>query len=168
MRTSVNWLLSKTDTDAHRTWRIGRIAVGVAGLVFSVLYLVEGNSLSFGQMRAPGPGVFPMFVGVLFALVSLAAVVEAVFTRSPGETRYPAGPDLRRLLLVSGCFVLYVSVLLILGFLISTILFVTCFSRLVGRVSWLRATIGGVGISLAVWSVFTLVLGVRLPAGIWS
>lgn len=164
----MNCLPSKHHTDALRTWRIGRIAVGVAGLVFSVLYLIEGNNLAFGELRAPGPGVFPMFLGVLFALVSLATIVEAVFTRSPGETAYPVGPDLKRLLSVSGCFVLYVALLLTAGFLASTILFVACFARLVGSVSWVRALIGGAAVALAVWGVFTLVLGVRLPAGIWS
>lgn len=140
----------------------------MAGLVFSVLYLIEGNSLAFGEMRAPGPGVFPMFVGVLFGLVSLGAIVEAVFTRSPGETVYPAGPDLKKLLLVSGCFVAYAALLLVAGFLVATILLVACFARLVGSVSWLRAFMGGAGVALTVWGVFTLVLGVRLPAGIWS
>lgn len=164
----MNCLHRKAQSGAYRTWRIGRIVAGVFGLVFSVLYLIEGNGLTFGEMRAPGPGVFPMFVGVLFALVSLGAIVEALVTKSPGETSFPAGPDLRRLLLVSGCFVLYVVLLLVAGFVPSTILFMACFARLVGNVSWVRAVLGGIGVALAVWGIFTLVLGVRLPAGIWS
>ncbi len=164
----MNCLDSEADSGAHRTWRTGRIAAGALGLIFSILYLIEGNSLPFGRMRAPGPGVFPMFVGVLLALVSLGVILEAIVTREPGRTTYPYGPDMRRLLLVSGCFVLYVALLMTIGFLAATIFFVTCFGRFVGNVSWVRAGIGGLGIALTVWAVFTLVLGVRLPAGIWS
>jgi len=164
----VNCLESDAKSGAHRTWRIGRIAAGTIGLGFAILYLIEGSSLPFGRMRAPGPGVFPMFVGGLFAIICVAVIVDALLTREPGQTTYPEGPHLRRLLLVSGSFVVYVSLLKVIGFPVATVAFVICFARLVGNVSWVSAAIGGVGLTAAVWSIFTLVLGVRLPVGIWS
>ena len=144
------------------------MAAGALGLAFVVLYLFEGSSLPFGQMRAPGAGVFPIFIGTIFGLVCIGVMQEAAYTREPGTTRYPVGPDLQRLLLVSLCFVLYVTFLVVIGFPIATVAFVVCFARLVGKVSWLRATLGGVVLSASVWTIFTLVFGVRLPAGFWS
>lgn len=164
----VNCLETETGSDAIRTWRIGRMAAGALGLVFVVLYLFEGSSLPFGQMRAPGAGVFPIFVGTMFGFVCIGVMLEAAFTREPGTTSYPVGPDLQRLLLVSLCFVLYVALMVVIGFPIATVAFVACFARLVGKVSWLRATLSGMVLSASVWSIFTLVLGVRLPAGFWS
>ncbi|MDO9524838.1 MAG: tripartite tricarboxylate transporter TctB family protein [Gemmobacter sp.] len=159
---------SNAQSGAHRTWRNGRIAAGALGLGFAVVYLVEGNNLTLGRMRSPGPGVFPLVVGVLFALVSIGVIFDALTTREPGVSSYPKGADLRRLLLVSGAFVVYVALLMVIGFPVATLAFVICFARLVGNVSWFRAVLGGVGLSATVWVIFTLILGVRLPAGIWS
>lgn len=161
-------MASEATARETRAWRIGRAAAGALGLIFAVVYLVEGRNLALGRMGAPGPGVFPLVVGILFALVSIAVIADALLTRRAGRTAFPEGQNLRRIALVFGIFVAYVSLLTVLGFLIATAVLVTLYTRLASKVSWLWAAASGVGVTFAVWMVFAFFLGVRLPAGIWS
>ncbi len=160
-------LASESPARGTRSWRIGRATAGALGLVFALVYLNEGRQLDIGRMAAPGPGVFPLGVGVLLALVSIGVIADALLTGRPGRTGFPEGEDLRRLALVSGAFIAYVVLLNVVGFLIGSVLLVITFTRLVGQVSWITAAASGIGVTLSVWAVFTLVLGVRLPAPVW-
>ena len=121
-----------------------------------------------GTMDAPGPGIFPLVVGVLFALVSLWTVADALLTKETGTAKFPTGPDLRRLIVVFAAFLAYVLLLGILGFPLATALFAAFYCRVVGRVSWLWSLIAGVSLAAVVWLVFGFLLEVRLPEAIWS
>lgn len=151
-----------------RARRSGRIAVGILGLACSAIYLFEGRGLRLGTMAAPGPGVFPLVVGILFALVSLAVVIQAWRGRDEGKASFPAGADLRRLLIMALAFLAYVGLLTFLGFTLSSALFVAFYCRVVGRVSWLLSLAAGVGVSITVWLIFGFLLEVRLPTAFWS
>jgi hypothetical protein len=161
-------LVSELLVPGSRSWRIGRAIAGALGFLFSIAYLIEGRDLRMGTMDAPGPGVFPLIVGMLFALVSLGVIADALTTREPGTARFPAGPSLRRVLIVSSGFVAYVLSLPVLGFVIATVLFVALYTRVVGRISWLAGIFSGACITAAVWTVFALLLEVHLPEAIWS
>ena len=151
-----------------RTWRTGRAAAGALGLIFAILYLLEGQGLPLGRMRAPGPGIFPLIVGIIFAAVSIGVIIDALKSQHPGQVSFPKGEDLTRVLLVSGSFLLYVVLMDVLGFIVSTLGLVLCFTKIVGKVSWPVAIASSAFVTLAVWAVFVLALGVRLPTGIWS
>jgi len=151
-----------------RTWRIGRAAAGALGLIFALLYLFEGRNLALGRLRAPGPGIFPLVVGVIFALVSIGVIADALLAKTAGAASFPKGEDLKRLLVTFAAFFVYVLLINVLGFLIATLLLVIFYTRTVGRISWLQAGASAIGITLVVWAVFVLVLGVKLPLPIWS
>ena len=116
-----------------------------------------------GEMDAPGPGIFPLAVGVLSFLVSLGVIVDARLTKDPGSATFPTGPDARRLGLIFAAFVLYVASLSLVGLPIATTLFVAFYVRTVGKISWIWSGISGVGVAVAIWAVFELLLAVRLP-----
>lgn len=119
-------------------------------------------------MDAPGPGIFPLVVGILFALVSLGVIADALLTKETGTATFPTGPGLRRILVVSAAFVAYVLLLSVLGFPLATALFVAFYSRVVGGVSWLWSLVAGVAVAAGVWLVFGFLLEVRLPEAFWS
>jgi putative tricarboxylic transport membrane protein len=157
-----------TNAESVRTWRNGRAAAGALGLLFSAVYLLEGRDLRMGTMDAPGPGVFPLIVGILFALVSIGVIAEALLTREPGTAAFPKGPDRKRLIVVFAAFVAYILLLQVLGFLVATVLFVAFYCRIAGEVPWKWSLVSGAGVAAAVWLVFAFLLEVRLPEAIWS
>lgn len=151
-----------------RTWRIGRVTAGALGLIFALIYLFEARTLSLGRMNAPGPGIYPVVVGTILAIVSLGVIIDALWSRDAGTTAYPKGADLRRVAVAFGAFVLYVALLNVIGFLVATPILVAFYTWVVGRISWLKAVASGIGITLVVWVIFVFVLGVRLPTSIWG
>lgn len=159
---------SSEQAEGSRSLRNGRIAVGALGLLCSIVYLFEGRNLRFGTMDEPGPGVFPLIVGLLFSLVSLAVVVQAWRMDDDEGTNFPKGAERRRLIVVFLAFLAYVGLLTVLGFILSTALFVAFYCRTVGRVSWVASIGAGVGVSVSVWLVFGFLLEVRLPMGMWN
>lgn len=150
-----------------RTWRTGRATAGALGLMFALLYLTEGRNLEFGRLSAPGPAVFPLIVGLLLAAVSIGVIADAVLSREPGRASFPKGTDLRRIGAAFGLFVAYIVLFNLLGFLVATALLVAAYTRIVGRVAWWQSATCAVGLTASVWIVFVLILGVRLPWGIW-
>lgn len=154
--------------EGTRTWRIGRAVAGALGLAFALLYLSEGRELALGRMAAPGPGVFPLIVGIIFALVSISVIADALFSKDAGSLSFPKGEDRRRLVIVFIAFAVYAALFNVVGFPIATVALVVLFTRLVGNISWLKAVACGVGVMLLVWGAFVLLLGVRLPTGMWG
>lgn len=138
------------------------------GLLLCAVYLFEGRGLKMGTMDAPGPGVFPLVVGVIFAFVCLGVIADALLTGEAGTATFPRGRDLGRLIVVFAAFVAYVLLLEVLGFLIASTLFVAFYNRVVGKVSWLWSVVCGAAVAVSVWVVFDLLLEVRLPEAIWS
>ncbi|MBM9593161.1 tripartite tricarboxylate transporter TctB family protein [Roseitranquillus sediminis] len=154
--------------DGTTEWRTGRTVAGVLGLAFSGVYLLEGRTLDFGTMDAPGPGIFPLAVGILMAVVSLGVIAEARTTREPGKLHLPAGYDATRLLSVFTALVVFVLALSVLGLPIAAFLFVAFYVRLVGRVTWAASVLSGAGVAIGVYVVFEVLLGVRLPDPVWA
>ena len=159
---------SNAPSESIRTWRIGRAAAGALGLLFAILYLIEGRNLEIGRLNAPGPGIFPLVVGVIFALVSAGVIADALLTKDAGKATFPQGEDRKRLVTIYSSFVLYAVLFNVIGFPLATFALVTLFTRIVGEISWQKAILCGVGTTLLMWVTFVILLGVRLPMGIWS
>jgi len=159
-------MASNALAEGTRLWRTGRAVTGALGLIFSILYLVEGRNLELGRLGAPGPGIFPLIVGVIFALVSAGVIADALLSKTPEKVTFPKGDDRKRLVIVYVSFAIYAALFKVVGFLFATVALVTIFTRIVGNVSWPKALICGLGLTCLMWVLFVLLLGVRLPTGI--
>lgn len=113
-----------------------------------------------GQYAAVGPRVFPLIVGVgLIGTAAWIALPTAVPTRpSPVRWRAAAASAL--------VFLAYIGALQVVGYLVATPGFIVLESRLLGSRAWARDVIVGLTITAAVYGVFRLLLGLRLPAGL--
>ena len=63
-------------------------------------------------------------------------------------------------------FLAYLLLLEPVGYLLATVAFITVEARLLGSRAWLRDLIVSVVITASVYTVFNLLLGIRLPAGL--
>jgi hypothetical protein len=66
-----------------------------------------------------------------------------------------------------GLSFLYVGLLSVLGFLISTPLFLIILIRLLGYEKWVNNLAASIGLTVALYLLFATALGVSLPAGIF-
>ena len=165
--------------------RLGRD--GIAGLVCLAISLALLPH-AFGLPRLPivpiGPGFYPAIVLTFMALTSAVLVLQDLLARrrqSPPpeaatpEPDVPAPAPTRAYGLVAASFVtiaVYIGFLPLLGFRISTVLFVFVFQMLLERpgspLTLLRQAAVAFGAAAVTYLVFNDYLAVLLPRGSWT
>jgi putative tricarboxylic transport membrane protein len=140
-------------------------AVALAVLVACGVYLANGWSLPAGTTAQPGPGFYPLAVGVFGAAVALAWVATA-FRQAPaaaggapvaegGRSRVGVAASL----LVGFCFLLPW-----IGYPLAAFLFTGLLLRGLGA-RWMGALMLALICSVVSYYLFGVVLGVPLPRG---
>ena len=117
-----------------------------------------------------GPGIFPTVVGVGFLVLGLLFLLRTTFLPDKDllseVTAEEATTDWSTTALTLLSLVAYASLLHPLGYTLATALFFPVVGRILGSTHLWRNIIIGLVLGLAIYLIFTRVLGVRLPAGL--
>lgn len=138
---------------------------------FTQLLATLGIGESFAGSSPMGPYAFPTIIGVAGAAAIGATVAERARSKTQAA---PAGsadddegggpaPVWSRFLAGAALVLAYLGALSLVGFVIATPLFVLAVCLLMRTTSPLRDAIAGIGITVAVWLLFTRLLHVALP-----
>ena len=144
--------------------------VAAASFLLAAMYSFHAwNSLSMGTFQRPGPGLFPLVVGSLLAITSLALWFEKPERTEdePDATGLPHGSQLLRVILAFAAFTAYAVLLPRLGHMISGFLTATAMANLADPRSKLKSVLVGVSVTGGVYLLVVTTLGVRLPPGVW-
>jgi hypothetical protein len=140
-------------------------AVALAVLVACGVYLASGWALPLGTIARPGPGLYPLAVGVVGALVAMAWVVTA-FRRAPatagGGTFVSQGRG--RVGVTAGLLVAFCFVLPWVGYPLAAFLFTGLLLRGLGA-KWVIALAIALPCAVVSYYLFGVLLGVPLPRG---
>ena len=148
--------------------RIGRLVVGVLALALSIGYLLQSVSMPQGTLDSPGPGMFPVGVGIAAIVISLVVVVEGlVGAGAKGSLELPVGFERRQVLIFMGTLVGFILILPLAGQYLAASIYVVATLKFLGRLSWIRSIILGVLIGAGVSLLFAEVLEIPLPAGLF-
>lgn len=144
-----------------------RLATALAFLGFSAVYLLKATWLPLGTVEQPGPGLFPLLVGA-FLLAGGIAFLFQCLPREPGASAFLPSAARRRVAGVGGTLVAFCLLLPWLGYGVTALGLLVALLRLFGLAHWGAA--GGVALvaTAASYYLFAVVLGVPLPAGVWS
>ena len=146
---------------------LGLLAFG--GWLYSNLGKIPANPL------VPiGPAYYPRILLILIVLLSLVLVIQEAISRHRRESkgRGSLRGQVERYQPTLTCFIvftLYVVFLPVLGFLVSSVLFVTILQWLLGPLRLRRLPVSlltGVAVSLISYVAFEIYLRVLLPRGI--
>lgn len=144
--------------------RLGRLVLGLASTAVAIGYLASAYNMPQGDLASPGPGMFPVGVGFLWALASVVVVLEAVLSkRDAGGLDLPRGFELRQAVIFMGTLVGFIVVLPLLGFVIAASLYATVCLKFLGSYSWIRAGAYGVAMGICTALLFGDVLALPLP-----
>ena len=143
--------------------RSGRVPT-VTLFVVSVVYLLGALQISTpeGQYAAVGPGAFPLAIGLGLVCCSLWMGLR------PDRGPRVVVVDWRAGALSAAVFLIYLILLDVVGYLAATAPFIMIESRLLGSRAWKRDLIVSVAITASVYALFQLVLGFRLPTGLFG
>lgn len=139
-------------------------------LAASGFYLAQAVTLPRGSAARPGPGWYPVAVGVFACVVALVAVAQAFRSPPPGRGAASAGATdpgrSRRVAGAMGALAAFCLALPWIGYPLAAFGFVTIVLwGLGGR--WPAALLTGALSAAASHYLFAVLLGVPLPRGTW-
>lgn len=143
-------------------WSGLALAILAAGMIRAAL------GLPFGDIHKPGPGFFPLWLGVILGCMSIGLFVQTTLSKRSAPTiRNILEEDVRwsKVLLVLVALVLYAFLLDYIGFLVATFLLMIVLLRFIEPQSW-KAVIGLALVgSAGSYLIFEVWMKLRLPKG---
>lgn len=136
--------------------QIGPVLMLAAGLFFVLGAL---TALDLGSFRRMGPGAFPLLVGGLLCLLALIGLVQSL--RQPLA---PGRPDPMAVLGVVGGVAAFAFFTPLAGVLPATAVAVLATGSVIPGFRWRYRIALAIGVSLAVWLIFVLGLGIPFIA----
>lgn len=138
-------------------------------LAAGMIWLALG--LPFGEIRKPGPGFFPFWLGVIMGAMSIGLIVQTTLANRTVRTiRNILEEDARwsKVLLVLVALILYAFLMDTIGFLIVTFLLMVVLLRFIEPQSW-KVVIGwALAGSVGSYLIFEVWMKLRLPKGFWG
>lgn len=107
----------------------------------------------------PGPASYPLFVAGLMLLCSVLLLLGR------GKPKPLTWGDMKRVVLVVASLFLYFALMSLIGFVLASIVFTLAALLLAGERRLLVLVLYSIGLSFAVYAVFSIFLGLPLPMG---
>jgi len=148
--------------------RLDRIGAIVC-LVIAGIALWQSMKVPMGNIRQPGPGFLPFWVGVILALLSAVLWFQAG-VRKPGvePVRFLSGEGKWPYVVAAGVGLLtYTFLLEPLGFIISTFFLLIFLFRVIGKQKWWVGVTGSILVTFFTHLIFKVALKVQLPRGLF-
>jgi putative tricarboxylic transport membrane protein len=138
-------------------------AASFSGLFAAAIYA----ALDFALLDSlgPGPGFFPLGLGIAGVVLALLWLLEVSAAPDPGETILPDRAAAQRLAAIVALLVLAGILLEPLGYRLTTLLFIAALLFVLGVRSPLALALCAAGGSFGVFHVFYAWLKVPLPIG---
>lgn len=133
---------------------------GAFGIALAAIYIWQALLTEESFLSDPvGPKAFPVIIGIVLATASLFIILLP-----DAEPEWPRLKPLADIIVSAGVLFAYAWLLPVLGFVIATVFAAAFLAWRLGARP-LSASIAGVVISLGIYSVFHLVLGLHLASG---
>lgn len=142
---------------------------GAALAALGVFILTNALEWAYLGPDGPGPGFFPFWYGLLMIALSLYLVVKAVARPDAAARAALDWPGIGRALGTWALFAGSIAVMEPLGFPVAFALMATGMIWFIMGKPLLTALATAVPAGIGFWIVFSLLLGLNLPAGtVWS
>ena len=154
-------------------------SVVFAGLILAVglVYELMAMKMPQGRLSYPGPGLFPMIIGIFLIATALGCLLQEILPRKRGagpaatplpnqDSAAPGDRNVDKTFQLMALMIGYTLVLKPLGFLISICAFMVVAIRIFGYRRWVPALAIAAVIAGISYVSFVLWLKVPLPQGI--
>ncbi len=137
-------------------------------LMIGIGVSVGSIPLGIGQVSNPGAGFMCFYSGLLLIFLSLLLAITEIRKRS-SQSSPPLSLYMSKNLIISFCSLVgFVLFLKTLGYLIATGLFVFVLFKITSPKKWLGPFFLAIGVSLATYLLFSVLLECNFPKGIFN
>jgi hypothetical protein len=140
----------------------------VAGFFLAIGALVMTDSMRIGagwvDPDGPQAGYFPMRMGAIMSIASLAILIQAVLSRGPGKP-FVDRHALKQVLLVLLPAAVYVVAINFVGMYVSSAVYIAAFMMYMGGYKWHMAAAVGLAVVVVLFFMFEIWFLVPLPKG---
>jgi putative tricarboxylic transport membrane protein len=139
--------------------------VATASVLLGLAIVWQAWGMEYITSIGPGPGFFPLWLGLLLTGLSVSWLLSALLRADPDAARrfFPDQRGLRRILLVTGAILAVGLAMEFVGFQLTMFLFVAFVLTALGWRGWWLTAILSVALSFGVYHGFTRWLDVNLP-----
>ena len=136
---------------------------GLFFILFSLYVCFESWRLGVGSLFRPGAGFFPFCSSLLLGALSLTVALSAFHGKVEKAEPWV---DMGNTVTVSLAVLGFALLLIPLGFVVTTLLFILFLLRAVERRGWLFSAVAALFISGVFYAVFGVWLGAQFPPGV--
>lgn len=148
--------------------RVVSVDMAVAVIVFALGALVVYESHELGSSwgsDGPEAGYFPFYIGLLICISAVVVFVQTAMRYRSDSKVFVERGQLKQVMIVLVPTVAYVLGVELIGIYVSALAFISLFMRFVGKYSWLRSALVGVGVSVISFLLFEVWFKIPLPKG---
>ena len=142
------------------------VMLALAGYIF-----YETSTYDIGTSAQKNPAVWPQFLAVALAVLSIALIVQTIFSRDPEMKKEIIdwkGPGMKKVYIMLGLLVVFVVLMKIFGMLIALLLLIPAIEWVMGCRSKVMLAALPVGLVAFVYVFFVVIMKLTLPAPIWA
>ena len=139
--------------------------------VFSVLVCVGSYRYSIGTLHKPGPGFFPFCGSLILGLLSFLNFLKVTIKRKKGIEEgesVTSGKSWKNIILTLVVLFAYPSFLPVIGFVLTTFLFIVVLLRFVEPKRWSIVLRVAIGVTTISYFIFQYWLKIQFPKGIFG
>jgi hypothetical protein len=142
-------------------------ALVAAGLtMIGLVVIVEARRLGAGWTSdGPGPGYFPFYIGAILAIGGVGILYQSLVSKSANTNVFIDSEQLKRVLSVLVPAAVYVGVIMAVGQYIASAIFIAIFMVWLGKYSWLKSALLGIGVNAMFFVMFEVWFKVPLFKG---
>lgn len=145
--------------------RMRTIDTTIAGIMMVFSTAVFAFTYTFPERhRSVGVASFPRLLTAIMFVLAIVIIVQARRSRSNREITWDF-VALKKIGVVSLMIAAYIGIIQVLGFIISTIVFLATIIRYFGERRVFRLLLAAVGVTVSVYLLFGVLAGVPFPVG---
>lgn len=135
---------------------------GVMFVVVGLAFAWGATNYSMGSAARPGPGYFPVGLGMLLALLGAAIVLQSLVVDTPDGDRIGPWP-LKQAVIILGAVAVYGVAIPRLGMALSLPLLIGISSLASGEFRWKEVLVNSIVLTVGSWLIFIKGLGLTIP-----
>jgi len=144
---------------------------GIVMLVFSLIIAYSSWQMPQREEFGPGVGFLPFWLAVIMMVLSVMLLFDASVRKRkqvPTANPFPAPQALLNVGLVVVGLGVFIAVLPVMGFAVSTVLYIAFLLAIVQKAPWLKTAMVSLLSTGGLYIVFEILLEVRLPKNIFG